>query len=170
MRLFLGLPFEEGAKDRFAQAQGELKKLAEKGNFTTRENFHLTLVFLGEVEPDRAETAKAALMDTHISPMALTFDRLALFPNGIYHLCPEFEPDLYAAQLRLVRSLRRAGFEVENRLFVPHVTLGRKVKLLHDVDPTGPLQRPIPARTGYGTLFLSHRVNGALAYTPLFPT
>ena len=28
MRLFLGLPFEEGAKDRFAQAQGELKKLA----------------------------------------------------------------------------------------------------------------------------------------------
>ena len=53
MRLFLGLPFEEGAKDRFAQAQGELKKLAEKGNFTTRENFHLTLVFLGEVEPDR---------------------------------------------------------------------------------------------------------------------
>ena len=170
MRLFLGLPFEEQAKDRFARAQGELKKLAGKGNFTARDNFHLTLFFLGEMDTGQADAAKAALMAAHIAPLTLTFDRLSLFPGGIYHLFPEFEPDLYAAQLRLVRALRREGFDIEDRLFTPHVTLGRKVRLAYDVDPTGPLQRPIQAQTGYGTLFLSHRVAGELTYTPLFPT
>ena len=105
MRLFLGLPFTEQAKDRFVRAQGELKKLAEKGNFTAQDNFHLTLFFLGEMDTGQADAAKAALMAAHIAPLTLTFDRLSLFPGGIYHLSPEFEPDLYAAQLRLVPAL-----------------------------------------------------------------
>lgn len=168
MRLFIGLPFDPEARRAFARAQAELKARASGGRFTSLDNFHLTLTFLGEVEEDRLPAVKAALRAAPVEPMALTFDRLSSFSGGIWHLDPAFSAPLFQAQLRLVRALKREGFPPEERPYVPHLTLGRKITLLPGEDPAGALAAPIPTLSGPGTLFHSHRVEGVLTYTPIF--
>jgi len=47
MRLFIAINFNEKIKDRLCEMQGQLKAQTYAGNFSRRENLHLTLVFLG---------------------------------------------------------------------------------------------------------------------------
>ena len=43
------LELEEETKAQLAEVQAEVEKLCRRGNYTPKENFHLTLHFLGEV-------------------------------------------------------------------------------------------------------------------------
>ena len=48
MRLFVAICFDEPCKDVLCAAIAGLKSHARQGNFSRRENLHLTLAFLGE--------------------------------------------------------------------------------------------------------------------------
>lgn len=169
MRLFIGLPFPHQARRDLLQVRKRLESHAEKGNFTAVENFHLTLAFLGEVEEKRLPPLFEALEAAPIGPLELTFSRLGSFERGIWYLAPEPCPPLMAGQARLARELCRRGFELEERPFVPHLTLGRKIVLRDGYIPRSPLRRPISARSEGARLFLSHRVEGELRYDILSP-
>lgn len=164
MRLFIGLPFPHQARRDFLWLQKRLERHAVKGNFTAVENFHLTLVFLGEVEEQRLPLIFSALEEADLPPLELVFNRLDVFAGGIWHLVPAPCPALMSGQSRLARELRRRGFELEEHPFVPHLTLGRKIVLREGYVPRSPLHRPISARSEGARLFLSHRVEGALRY------
>ncbi|HOA81090.1 MAG TPA: 2'-5' RNA ligase family protein [Defluviitaleaceae bacterium] len=49
MRVFIAIDFNNRLKDYLKEKQDELRKYCTKGNFTHKENFHLTIVFIGEV-------------------------------------------------------------------------------------------------------------------------
>lgn len=166
MRLFLGLPFQKPDRLAFQTVQARLRQRAAKGNFTALENFHLTLAFLGQIPEERVDAALSALAEAPVPPMDLTFSTLAEFDGGVWYLSPQPCPPLARAQAALCRSLVRAGFQLEERTYTPHVTLGRKITLEEGFDPAGMTFRPIAARSGPGALFLSHRTDGALRYTP----
>ena len=59
MRLFVAICFDEPCKDVLCAAIAGLKSHARQGNFSRRENLHLTLAFLGET--NRIDSAKRAL-------------------------------------------------------------------------------------------------------------
>ena len=61
MRLFVAAALPESWKDALDRAARALADQGVRGNFTRRENYHLTLVFLGET--DRLDDVIAA-MDT----------------------------------------------------------------------------------------------------------
>lgn len=71
MRLFVGLPFSHQARRDFLQVRKRLERNAVKGNFTAAENFHLTLAFLGEAEPERLPQIFSALEEVKIPPLEL---------------------------------------------------------------------------------------------------
>lgn len=55
LRTFIAIELEEETKAQLAEVQAEAEKLCRRGNYTPKENFHLTLHFLGEVqEEDRS--------------------------------------------------------------------------------------------------------------------
>jgi 2'-5' RNA ligase len=48
MRLFVAVNFEDPIKDKLYEIVQNLKKYSKRGNFTRRENLHLTIVFIGQ--------------------------------------------------------------------------------------------------------------------------
>ncbi len=54
MRTFIAIELEEEVKDALEGAQQQAAELCRKGNYTPKENFHLTLHFLGESGPGRS--------------------------------------------------------------------------------------------------------------------
>lgn len=164
MRLFVGLPFPHQARRDFLLVQKQLQKNAVKGNFTSVGNFHLTLAFLGETEESRLPAIFAALEQAAMPPVELVFGGLGSFDGGIWYLSPAPCPALMEGQAGLAKAL-----EMEPRPFVPHLTLGRKIVLRDGYTPPKILGRPVLARSEGPRLFLSHRVEGELVYTPLKP-
>jgi 2'-5' RNA ligase len=66
----------------------------------------------------------------------------------------------------LTRNLQQIGFRLENRKYVPHVTIGREVKLR-----SGYVQLEVP-KANFNLknieLMKSERMNGKLIYTPVY--
>ena len=48
MRLFIAIQFEEKILDALNDFQDDLKEKGVTGNYTRRENLHITLAFIGE--------------------------------------------------------------------------------------------------------------------------
>lgn len=169
MRLFFGLPFPHQARRDFLLAQKPLVQHSLRGNFTSAANFHLTLTFLGEVEEARLPTLFTLLQEVKHPPFDLLFTRLDHFDGGIWYLAPAPCPPLLTLEKDLTAALRREGFPLPHRPYIPHLTLGRKVVLKEGFTPSPALYRPIPARSEGLRLFLSHRVAGELRYDILTP-
>lgn len=64
MRIFIALNFDKTAKDEIIAVQDQLKQASVKGNFTTPDNLHLTLVFIGEIDGKRIDAVKQAISKT----------------------------------------------------------------------------------------------------------
>ena len=58
MRLFIACQFSREAQQEIERVRDELRRHAEKGNFTRSENFHLTLAFLGEIGEEKIDSIK----------------------------------------------------------------------------------------------------------------
>lgn len=121
MRLFLALELPKAGLDRLQQLQGTLKKCG-RGRFTPRQNLHLTLVFLGEADPD---AVLQALQGITAPRQSLTVTGLGHFDDLIF-AAVQPTPTLTRLQQSLQQTLCTAGFTVESRRFLPHITLCRK--------------------------------------------
>ncbi|MBQ3614969.1 MAG: RNA 2',3'-cyclic phosphodiesterase, partial [Anaerotignum sp.] len=77
MRTFIAIELEEEIKDQLADAQAETQKLCRKGNYVPKDNFHITLHFLGEIEEDDMEYLQDAMYETarRNRPFTLTLDK-----------------------------------------------------------------------------------------------
>ena len=126
-RMFFALwPSPRVARSLAAQARALASQAG--GRVTRTDSIHLTLAFLGDIALDRVEQLLALPADVTSAPFELHLDRLGVWPrNGIGWAAPSGAPDaLVELQARLANWLEQAGFRVEARAFVPHVTLVRK--------------------------------------------
>jgi 2'-5' RNA ligase len=102
-------------------------------SWTRPESLHLTLKFLGEVEPaihmnalhQAAETAKAG-----VAPFTLTISGAGTFPprgaaRVLWLGVGDDEGQLARLHFRLDRECGHAGFPLESKPFKPHLTLAR---------------------------------------------
>lgn len=92
------------------------------------ENFHLTLVFLGEQSEPVLEAAHDAFAALRMPRFSLTLQGLGLFgggkPRAAWAGVSPSEP-LMRLQAKLEQAARLSGIPIESRRYVPHVTLGR---------------------------------------------
>jgi 2'-5' RNA ligase len=132
VRCFLAVPLEEpglGAAQRF---QDDLRERVPEVRWARPETLHLTVHFFGQLDDGRAATALALVtpMAHHTFTFDVALDRLGAFPQrGTPHvlwLGPARDvPELTALALECRDVLGAAGFDIEERRFHPHCTLGR---------------------------------------------
>lgn len=124
IRAFLALPLPDAVRSALTVQQFLLPMPRKE----PPENFHLTLVFLGEVPEPVLEAAHEGFEALRIAPIPLVMQGLGLFggakPRHAWAGLAPSEP-LERLQAKVERIARNAGCPVESRRFTPHVTLGR---------------------------------------------
>lgn len=130
-RLFIGVKivFDEKT-DRFYSSIPNILHDAEI-KWVGRENLHLTLKFLGDVEVSTIDSIKSKmdLISKKHRGFTALLKGVGVFKN-FYHPkvlwiglrnCPEFE----SLKNDIENSVGQLGFEIDYRKFTPHLTVGR---------------------------------------------
>lgn len=126
-RLFFALPIAEGQRRDIAQWRRSLA--LRSGKPVPRENFHLTLLFLGDVDAAQI-AAVCATVDNLVlpeAPLRLLLDQLKVWQRAnVLVLEPQETP---VALRQLVYGLQQAllplGVAEQAREYRPHLTLSR---------------------------------------------
>jgi 2'-5' RNA ligase len=95
-----------------------------------RDSLHLTLAFIGAATPSQIELLHTLAGQVREPAYELVLDRLGWWPhNRIFwagcHEAPSSQRRLFAA---LAEPLRAAGFSLDTRPHLPHVTLVRQAR------------------------------------------
>ncbi|HZL29704.1 MAG TPA: RNA 2',3'-cyclic phosphodiesterase [Pseudolabrys sp.] len=123
-RLFTGIEIPSG----IALALDMLRGGLPGARWIDRENYHITLRFIGDVNDTAAHEAAQVLGRIERSAFDLHFDGLTSFdgrkPRAVVaSVVPE--QALLDLQVEQERLMRRIGLEPEARKYTPHVTLAR---------------------------------------------
>lgn len=128
MRVFVALELPQRAKDNLERSSRQFADFANGGNFVPKENLHLTLHFLGNVEPSNLiyiQSAMDGVKDLPAPTLAVT--QFAMQRTGdIVWAKIRQSAELTELHDSLGDKLEANGFEVEHRAYRPHVTLIRK--------------------------------------------
>jgi len=162
MILFTAIELSETAKGALCDVMENMRSIGVTGNYTRRENLHLTLAYIGESED--AESIIHVMNNICVQPFSLNLRGVGSFGDILWAGVEQSDVLINMAE-ELKRELRAVGFEIERRPFKPHITLVRKASgfCLDDI-----LVPQVEMTVRKMTLFHSHRVDGVLMYTPLF--
>lgn len=123
-RLFVAIRPPTAIRDRLIDAMDDSPELG----WVKDDNLHLTLRFIGEVEPRHADDIAAALARIRHPPFALRIAGIGRFDrrNG-GALWAGIEPKAPVAALaaKVERACTLAGLPPERRTFHPHITIAR---------------------------------------------
>jgi 2'-5' RNA ligase len=138
MRMFYAIKFENHIKEELAKNLAEIKKHTLRGNFTKKENFHITLVFVGETEAGKIKDLIKASDNTAVKlnpfPVKITIDGLGTFARPGDELLwagviTEPENILGVINKTITEKLAEFGIKLnEKSNFHPHVTMARKTE------------------------------------------
>lgn len=130
MRLFIGIGLPLSVGEALARAAHVLLPPEREGivrvRLTRPQDMHVTLSFLGHVEPSHLEQIQQSLATLHANPMRLELDGAGIFANGGILLAKvKPSPSLLRLAEQVIQAMERCGFPREQRPFTPHVTLAR---------------------------------------------
>lgn len=172
MRLFISIQFDEETIQNILAVQQRLQKQVQ-GSFSRAENFHLTLVFLGEIRAEQVPAVCNAINLTAVSPILLSFNRVGCFhreDGDIWWIGLKPNSGLCSLQAELIRQLASSGIQLPHRHFSPHVTFARKVKASYPPTQNKLLEQPFTMHADAISLMCSERIEGILRYTELHRT
>ena len=136
MRLFLAIELDDASRGHLVAVQAAAAPVMAEASQTRPQNLHLTLKFLGEVEPRRAEALTESLAKVR-GPAGIE-----LAAVGAECFPPRGPIRIIAAALggqvealgaihgAIEQRCRFLGFDRETRAYRPHVTLARARPIL----------------------------------------
>ncbi len=123
MRLFIAIQFEEKILDALTDFQDDLKAQGVTGNYTKRENLHITLAFIGEYgNPD---DVREAMEQVDFRPFDIALDGVGNF-GELFWVGLKDNPQLGGYVKKLRRVLAERDIPFDRKRFSPHITLIRK--------------------------------------------
>lgn len=128
---FIAIPLKREIKDELARWQNDLNQHLPYQQWTYKEDFHLTLKFLGSVPNGSLEKLKSEL---HLLESSPSFQ---LYISGLAHFGSPKHPRVLFADVVQSKALSQLEQNVEKcaqsvriprekRAFHPHITLGKK--------------------------------------------
>uniref|UniRef100_A0A7C3RM32 RNA 2',3'-cyclic phosphodiesterase n=1 Tax=Dictyoglomus thermophilum TaxID=14 RepID=A0A7C3RM32_DICTH len=172
-RLFIAIDFPEDLKEKIFVFQKSVRNsIIGNVKWVEKENFHLTLRFIGEVSEKYVDEIKEVLDEVshYVESFSITLEGFGGFPSlssprvlwiGIKDGLGNLEKIFDLIERRLVKK----GIPKEKKPFSPHLTLGRvkeNIRILQDFDfkkeeilveeivlfestltPQGPIYQPI---------------------------
>lgn len=170
MRAFIALEPLEGFVEDVA-AMARVLGAAVEGRFVPRQNYHVTLAFLGDVDEAQAREAMDAIDEACAGAAAVPMrpDGLGKFGRASdatlwLGLAPE--PELTGVTERMREALSSCGIGFDDKPFLPHITLARRAKLPKGALPE--LAFPLPCNAARVTLFKSTLSRDGAQYKPLY--
>jgi 2'-5' RNA ligase len=178
MRTFIAIEVPDDITTALVAMQNELRSIQADVRWEKRENIHLTLRFLGEIEEQGIVAIVNACQETatEFRPFTLSLNGSDVFPNARKPkvlwagLGGEIET-LSAMQEKLDEKLSAIGMDDDEKGFHPHITIGR-VKSIRKVREVivraGLYDLPaVPFEVREITVFQSELLPTGSRYTPL---
>ena len=132
LRTFIALPLPSELKEQMARVQSELRNADADVKWDSRDKFHITLKFLGEVPEESVDELMVAMEESvsGIAPFKLEVRELGAFPDlnrvQVVWVGVKGEPaQISRLQQKIESNTEQLGFPRESRAFTPHLTLGR---------------------------------------------
>lgn len=175
MRLFIAVNFTPEIKSDLFKITQYMKQNSIRGNFTKKDNFHLTIAFIGESNAlkDIQKAMNMAIEQPEVKSFTLSIEGLGKFNRR--------EGDIYWAGIKnnsllsqlnkaIVQELRNSGFTIEDREYRPHLTLGRKVVFNNsfDIEEFKKTIPPMEMTVNRVSLMKSETIGGQLLYTEIY--
>lgn len=178
-RLFIGLSLSGDLKRDLEPVVKKLKATSDKKEISIRwspkENWHLTLVFLGLTPNDKVDSLKFILSDfaSTQEPVDIHLRQLGGFPEvlgaRVLWAGVAASKKLLGLQTGLEAVLKPWGYGGEERAYTPHVTLARLKNQKNITDLISPWVRKDfgKAKVNALTLFESRPAGYFSSYVPL---
>jgi 2'-5' RNA ligase len=132
IRCFVAVLLPERVRAGLAAVCAELRGQTRGLSWVRADNLHLTLRFLGEVEPAMLPHVQEAVTDaaSAVAPFTVSLDGLGGFPPGraprvLWAGVSTGGEEMMALHTGLETALAARGIPRESRPFHPHVTLAR---------------------------------------------
>lgn len=132
MRTFVSFDLPKEIKSEIAKIQSDLKKAGLETKWVKPENIHLTVAFLGPINPEQITVVSKIVnkVNQRLNPIKLSLSEISAFPN-LNHarvifvgLSGQIETlNKIAKEAR--EELKRRSVWFDEKPFVAHVTLGR---------------------------------------------
>ncbi|MFW6281831.1 MAG: RNA 2',3'-cyclic phosphodiesterase [bacterium] len=136
MRLFLAVNLNENLKNTINKKIKDLNNNSKTSmKLVKKDNFHITLKFLGNVDEDKINLIKEKMdfLSKYHNSFILTIDKINAFPEidypkVIYLAIKDQQNSLIKLHRDLDYKLNEIGFKRNERVYLPHVTLARTSK------------------------------------------
>ncbi len=128
-RIFIAIELTKEIKQNLLGVQQNFKDLNIK--LVKPEHMHLTMVFLGDIDEARISEIEEICFQVakNFSSFEMEFIGLDAFPSSrrphVLWMGIKDSEKLIRLQKELALGLKKVGFHVEDRNFVPHLTLAR---------------------------------------------
>jgi 2'-5' RNA ligase len=132
MRTFIAIELSDEIKDALDRIESHLKYSGADVKWVAKDNIHLTLKFLGEVDEKKCEKVKAALDEIAKSTASFkislkdigAFPKIE-FPRVIWVGLDKGTKESTELAAKIDEALSAIGFDRETRPFAAHLTIGR---------------------------------------------
>ncbi|MEM2175107.1 MAG: RNA 2',3'-cyclic phosphodiesterase [Candidatus Micrarchaeia archaeon] len=129
MRCFIAIDIPEDLKEKINEFQSDLEKMFKnKIKFVEKENLHITLKFLGEINEKELEKLKRILESIKFSPFKVRLKEIGFFPDEkfirVIWIGGFSDGKLEEISKIINEKLKKENFYFDER-FSPHLTIGR---------------------------------------------
>lgn len=128
--LFIAAWPDAAVRERFA-GWGEAVRAADiRGRFVAPADLHLTLAFLGHLQPEPARVVEQLVQTFRAAAVPLVFDRLGHWPRNriLWGGCQQVPAALGDLVAAVREALETVGLPPEPRRYLPHISLARHVR------------------------------------------
>jgi 2'-5' RNA ligase len=124
-RLFVGLELPRNQQEALAELDPRIRGL----RWLPAEQLHLTMSFLGEIEPDQQARLCDEFASISVPEFFLPLQGAEAFggsrPTVVWIGVGKGHPHLFALHHHLQDAVLRCGLEADLKPFQPHITVGR---------------------------------------------
>ena len=126
MRLFIAVQLSENMRGAICKLQDDLLRRGVRGNYTPKENLHLTLAFIGEYnDPEQVLDIMSSIP---FGPFKLSLDGIGCF-GDLWWVGLEQSTGLQGYVRQLRHALAEAGIPFDRKRFSPHITVLRRASM-----------------------------------------
>lgn len=168
MRLFTAIEIPEPVRECLVHLDGDIPG----AHWVDEDLYHLTLRYIGEVDPPTADDIDAALAGIAFKPFDLTVTGLGTFgtPPRVLWAGVARSDRLYGLVEKIDSALTRLKVDFQRRRYAPHVTLARLEDapvggVLRFVERHGDLIAPRFTVSRF-VLYASERTHTGPVYSP----
>ena len=163
MRLFIAIQLSEKMRMAISDVQEDLRRQGVRGNYTPRENLHLTLAFIGEYnDPDRVLDI---LEQVPMESFEISLDGMGAFGDLWWiGLTPSKAMQSYVRLLH--RAMAEGDIPFDRKRFSPHITILRRASVDIAKVKIQPVER-VSMVAVHASLMRSDRGRNGMIYTEI---